>query len=93
MTLAKINLQCIFKETTALNNKKNGTFSNIPTKRLKEVSDICASLLKDIWNKETITQKSFPSNLKLADVKPVFKKEDASYVKNYRPVSVLSVAS
>ena len=26
----------IFKETTALNNKKNGTFCNIPAKRLKE---------------------------------------------------------
>ena len=30
----------ILKETTALNNEKNGTFGNIPTKLLKEVSDI-----------------------------------------------------
>ena len=67
----------ILKETTALNNKKNGTFGNIPTKRLKEVSDICAPALNDIWNNEIITQKSFPNNLKLADVTPVFKKEDA----------------
>ena len=67
----------ILKETTALNNKKNGTFGNIPTKRLKEVPDICAPALNDIWNDETITQKSFPNNLKLADVTPVFKKEYA----------------
>ena len=33
----------ILKETTVLNNEKNGTFGNIPTKLLKEVSDICAS--------------------------------------------------
>ena len=83
----------ILKETAAFSNKKNSTFNNIPTKRLKEVSDICAPALNYIWNKEIITQKSFPNNLKLADVTPVFKKEDASLLKNYRPVSVLPVAS
>ena len=83
----------ILKETTALNNKKNGTFGNIPTKLLKEVSDICAPALNDIWNNEIITQKYFPNNLKLADVTLVFKKEDASLLKNYRPVSVLPVVS
>ena len=36
----------ILKETTAINNKRNGTFGNIPTKILKEVSDICAPALK-----------------------------------------------
>ena len=83
----------ILKETTALNNKKNGIFGNIPTKRLKEVSDIYAPVLNDIWNNEIITQKRFPNNLKLADVTPVLKKEDASLLKNYRPVSVLQVVS
>ena len=67
-------LYIIQKETTALNIKKNGTFGNIPTKRLKEVADICAPPLNDIWNKEIITQKSFPNNLKLVDVTPEFKK-------------------
>ena len=62
-------------------------------KRLNEVYDICAPPLNDIWNKEKITQKSFPNNLTLVDVTPVFKKEDASLLKNYRPVIVLSVVS
>ena len=39
------------------------------------MSDICAPALNDIWNNEIITQKSFPDNLKLADMKLVFKKE------------------
>ena len=81
----------ILKETTALNNKKNGTFGNIPTKLIKDVSDTCAPALNDIWNNEIITQKYFPNNLKLADVTPVFKTEDASLLKNYRLVSVLPV--
>ena len=65
----------------------------MPTKLLKEVSDICAPALNDIWNNEIITQKSFPNNVRLADVTPLFKKEDASLLKNCRPVSVLPVVS
>ena len=53
----------VLKETTILKNKRNGTFGNIPVKRLKEVSNICALPLNDIWNEEIITQKSFPNNL------------------------------
>ena len=71
----------------------SGTFGNIPAKLLKEVSDICTPALNDIWNYEIITQKWFPNNLKLADMIPLFKKEDASLLKNYRPVSVLPVVS
>ena len=57
------------------------------------MSDICAPALNDIWNNEIITQKSFLNNLKLVNVTPVFKKEDASLLKKYRPVSVLPVVS
>ena len=57
------------------------------------MSDICAPALNDIWNEQIITQKSFPNNRKLADVTPVFKKEDPSLLKNYRLVSVLPVVS
>ena len=53
------------------------------------MSDICSPALNDIWNNEIITQKCFPNNLKLADLTPVLKKEDASSPKNYRPVRVL----
>ena len=49
----------ILKEITALNNKKNDTFGNIPRKRLKEMSDICVPPLNDIWNKEISHKKGF----------------------------------
>ena len=55
------------------------------------MSGICAPPLNDIWNKKIITQNK--NNLKLADVRPVFKKEDASLLKNYRTVSVLPIVS
>ena len=76
-------------ETTASNSKKR----YYPTKLLKEVSDICAPALNDIWNKEIIPQQSFPNNPKQADVTPVFKKENTSLLKNNRSVSVLPVVS
>ena len=72
----------MLKEATALNNKKEWYLWGYP-KRLEEVPDICSPALNDIWNNEIMTQKSFPNNLKLADVTPVFKKEDASLLKNY----------
>ena len=46
-----------------------------------------------MWIKEIITQKCFPNNLELAYVTPVFKKENASLLKDYRPVDVLPVVS
>ena len=55
------------------------------------MSNICAPHLNDIWNKEIITQKTFLNDLKLADMTPVLTKEDASLLKNYRPVNVLSL--
>ena len=39
-------------------------------------SDICSPVLATIWNEEILLNKSFPENLKLADVSPVFKKKD-----------------
>ena len=40
-----------------------------------------------------IRKHTFPSNLKLADITPIFKKLDRVYKKNYRPVSILPTIS
>ena len=57
------------------------------------MSGVCGPFLVKILNEEIIDQKKFPENLKLADVTPIFKKDDATCVKNYRPVSVLRSVS
>ena len=36
---------------------------------------------------------NFANGLKLADIVPVFKKDDSTLVKNYRPVSLLPIIS
>ena len=43
----------------------------------------------EIWNTEIVELASFPDELKLADITPVFKKRDATIAKNYRPIRVL----
>ena len=72
---------------------KVGTFKDIPTKGLKVTPDICSPFLAAIWNQELILNKKFPQKLKLADIIPVYKKEDSTKVINYRPVSVLPTVS
>ena len=40
-----------------------------------------------------INDSSFPSDLKVADVSPIFKTDDSAIKKNYRPISVLPCIS
>ena len=54
---------------------------------------MCSPVLANIWNEEILLSKNFPENLKLGDVTPIFKKEDKTFVENYRPVSVLPTIS
>ena len=80
-------------EINKLNPKKSGTFMNIPVKRLKEVVDIVANPLTDIWNIEIVQGMKFSSQLKLADITPLHKKLETINKENYRPVSLLPVVS
>ena len=88
-----IEQESISKEIINLDNKKNGIFRNIPTRRLKDVSDVCSPISANIWNEEILLNKNFPENRKLADLSPFLKKKDKTFVQNYRPVSVLPTVS
>ena len=83
----------ILTEINDLNDKKSGTFMNIPAKRLKEVGDLVAGVLAQIWNEEIIKNKKFAVELKVADITPLHKKLETIYKENYRPVSLLPVVS
>ena len=66
---------------------------NIPTYRLKDVSDVCSPILANFWNEEILFNKGFPENFKLADVSPIFKKKDQTFVESCRTVIVLPTVS
>ena len=89
----EVKFSDIFKEMSSLNSKKQGTKDRIPAKCFKTACSESSSYLIKVWNEEMLTENSFPQNLKLADVVPVFKKCDPTCGKNYRPISVLPTAS
>ena len=45
-----VSLDRNLKEITNLNSAKNGTFKNISTRCLTEVSDICSPISTQIWS-------------------------------------------
>lgn len=57
---------------------------------LKEASDILKRPLCKLFNL-SLSKCYFPSDWKNANVIPVFKKDCPSFVKNYRPISLISV--
>ena len=77
-------LDDVEKEMLYLNPKKVGTFQDIPPKILKNIINVCS---------KTVSHCEFPSEWKKTDVTPIFKKDDPTKAKNYRPVSVLPVVS
>ena len=63
--------------------------TDIPTKILKQNSNYFAKYIFENIN-YCIENSEFPSDLKLADVIPIYKKNSKSLKDNYRPVSILS---
>ena len=65
----------IASQINSLNRKKHSTFNNILTKILIDTSDISTPLIIKIYKISIISNK-FPSQLKLADVTQIYKKDD-----------------
>ena len=88
-----VDCEEMINEINNLDAKKSGTFMDIPTKRLKEVVDIVAEPLSQIWQKEIVLGRKFADQLKRGDITPLHKKLENILKENYRPVSLLPVVS
>ena len=88
----EVSMEEIQKEILNLNNKKASQNSDIPTKIVKENSDIFEKVLCSLIN-DSIKSFTFPSCLKEEDVTPFHKKGKKDKKENYRPVSILPVLS
>ena len=79
----------ILKKVNTLDTAKASQQSDISTKILKQNSYYFAEYFYENIN-QCISKSVFPSDLKLADVTPVYKKKSKNSKDNYRPVSILS---
>ena len=73
----------------SLNPNKTTGPDNIPLKIIKTAANVIDSHLSHIINK-TLKENKFSENAKTALVRPIYKKDDGSKIKNYRPVSFLN---
>ena len=71
---------------------KTSTINNIPISVIKKISPFISSLLAELFN-ESIQVGVFPSKLKLGRVIPLHKNGSTTSLKNYRPITTLSVFS
>ena len=83
----------IFKEfKKQITNLHSCGHDNISSSTLKCIAHEICECLTLIIN-QSITTGIFPENVKIAKVVPIYKKDDQSQIKNYRPISVLPVIS
>ena len=82
----------VFKELMHLNTCKSTGLDGIPARFLKDGADFLKLPITWIIN-SSISENTVPSEMKLARVKPLYKKNSNLEVGNYRPVSILSIVS
>ena len=79
----------ILKRTKRVEENEVTQNTDIPTKLIKENSDIFADFILENLN-DSIYQSVLTSVLKLANITPVHKKDFKSKKDHYRPISILS---
>ena len=88
LNFPKVNESEVRKEILNLSTKKATKNGDIPAKILKKSVNIYIKEITFIIN-DCLEKGIFPDDLKLADVSPIFKKEDSFKKENYRPVRLL----
>ena len=89
-SLKKVTTQQVNKIIKKLKKKTSAGFDEISAEMLKMGLNVLAEPLTQIINKSIETGK-FPSKWKHSKVCPIYKKGDRKLLKNYRPVSLISV--
>ncbi|XP_030754703.1 uncharacterized protein LOC115881385 [Sitophilus oryzae] len=88
MRLKSVNIEEIQKIGQSLKNKHSSGVDEVPTSIvkfcLKYVDDILCYIINN-----SLKYGIFPDRLKLAFIKPIYKKGDHSDLNNYRPISLL----
>ena len=81
-------LEETLKEVALLSDKKASQVSDIPVKIIKENLDLIAYFILHNFN-NALPSSEYPANLKHADIKPIFTKNDKTDKTNYGHISIL----
>ena len=90
--LFPVTVKEIEKHITSLKVKNSKGHDEVTNKILKCIYPGLIKALLIVFNK-SLCQGIFPSNMKLAVVKPLYKSKSKTEMNNYRPVSLLPVIS
>ena len=82
--------ECIASIIKNMKSKSSTGYDNISNKLIKSAKDVLIKPLTLLMN-QIIHTGEFPKQLKIAKVKPLFKKGNQSSFTNYRPISFLSM--
>ena len=85
-------IECVCPMLIPLDAKKSSTYDSMPVTILKQFVNAYLPHLTNSIN-YSIRQSSFPQELKLSEVIPVYKKLDPLQKENYRPISLLPQVS
>ena len=88
ITIPEINVNEVKTITSAIKKNSASGYEELPVSILKQCIDSYIEPFTCLI-KMSITQETFPNQLKLARVIPLLKGEDEQLVQNYRPISVL----
>lgn len=92
LTLKPVSEEYIYNELKNLNSYKSTGIDNIPARFIKDGAKALAKPITYLVNL-SISTGIVPGELKLARVKPLYKKNNRKEVGNYRPVSILCIIS
>ena len=86
------NVAVVQKLLREINPTKSAGIDNLAGKFLNEEEQVLAKLITELIN-IPISLSSFPDDCKIAKLKPIYKKEDKTNLKNSRPISLLPLIS
>ena len=79
-------------EIQKLKLNKASPVDSIPGKILKDNQDIFTNALQKLFN-DSVIDGTFPPELKIGEITPVYKADDQTLKSNYRPITILSAIS
>ena len=90
--LKKVSEDFVYKELLKLNPSKSTGLDEIPARFIRDGASVLKIPITYIVNL-SLSSGQVPDDMKVARVKPLYKKNSSLEAGNYRPVSILSIVS